>query len=276
MRRIVVLLLAVVFLVFGSVRGVAARSASYGPALARSTVDRRDVSRAPQVHVLYVLPSDGVDRHLDTDGTLSNSVASFQRWLSAQTGGKALRFDTFHRSLDVTFFRMSQTDAEVASHGAFVREEIEAELHAAGFNRSNKLYAAYYDGTSTWSCGGGAWPPLIVGNVAAMYLHGLPQGPVTCDSNRLAADGAAATYLEFGMLHEIMHTLGFVPTCATHEWRNGHVSDDSNDLMWGGDTPWAPDGWGAVVLDAGRDDYYQAPTSACPDLADSPFLGRWR
>jgi len=171
---------------------------------------------------------------------------------------------------------MSQTDAEVASHGAFVREEIEAELHAAGFNRSNKLYAAYYDGTSTWSCGGGAWPPLIVGNVAAMYLHGLPQGPVTCDSNQLAASDAPPTYLEFGMLHEIMHTLGFVPTCATHEWRNGHVSDDANDLMWGGDTPWAPGGWDAVVLDAGRDDYYRSPSPSCLDLADSPFLTRWK
>jgi hypothetical protein len=109
-----------------------------------------------------------------------------------------------------------------------------------------------------------------------MYLHGLPQGPIPCDSNDFAAEGAAPTYLEFGMLHELMHTLGLVPTCAAHEWRNGHVSDDANDLMWAGDTAWAPDGWGGVVLDSGRDDYYRAPIPGCLDLADSRFLSRWR
>jgi hypothetical protein len=275
-RRSVVLLFAVVALAFGSAGGVAAQSTGFGPPLARSNVDRRDGSKAPQIHVFYVVPSDGVDRHLDTDGTLANSVASFERWLAGQTGGKALRADTFHRSLDVTFFRLSETDGDVAAHGAFVREEIEAELQAAGFDRANKVYAVYYDGTSTFSCGGGAWPPQIPGTVAAMYLHGLPQGPIPCDTNQLAAAGAAPTYFDLGMLHEIMHTLGFVATCAPHEWRSGHVSDSANDLMWAGDTRWAPDGWDAVVLDFGHDDYYRAPGPGCLDLSDSRFLSHWR
>jgi hypothetical protein len=254
-----------------------AMDSGYGPILARSTVDRSDdVRRKPQVHVMYVLPSDGHDRALDTDGTLRNTVSSFQSWLAGKTQGKqALRIDTLNGSLDITFFQLSRTDAEIASFGPFVRDLIEAELVAAGFTADNKIYAVYYDGTSTFSCGAGAWPPTIPGIVAALYLLGLPQGPVPCSSNPFAGPGGAPTYLEFAMLHEIMHTLGFVATCAPNQWRAGHVSDDPNDLMWAGDSPWAPSGWANVVLDAGNDDYYRAHVHGCLDLARSSFLAHF-
>jgi hypothetical protein len=205
---------------------------------------------------------------------LTNSVAAFERWLAAQTGGQALRFDTFRRSLDITFVRLNQSDAEIAASGAFVREAIETALHSAGLNSPTKVYAAYYDGTSTFSCGGGAWPPLIVGNVAAMYLHGLPDSAIPCDTNSFAVAGGRPAYLEFGMLHEILHTLGFVATCAPNQWRNGHVFDSADDLMWGGDTPWAPSGWDAMVLDAGHDDYFATVIPGCLDFADSRYLTR--
>jgi hypothetical protein len=248
----------------------------YGSPLARSTVDRPDDVRSkPQVHVVYALPSDGEDRALDTNGMLTNTVSSFQNWLAGKTkGGKALRFDTFGSSLDITFFRLSRTDEQIASLGALVRDEIEAELTAAGFSDEKKIYAVYYDGTSTFSCGGGAWPPTLPGSVAAVYLNGLPDGPVPCASNNFAGPGGAPTYLEFAMLHEIMHTLGFVPTCSPHQWRSGHVSDDPDDLMWAGDGAWVPDGWANVRLDSGNDDYYRAPIHGCLDLASSSYLTR--
>jgi hypothetical protein len=254
-----------------------AMDSGYGPVLARSTVDRSDdVRRKSQVHVMYVLPSDRADRALDTDGTLRNTVSSFQSWLAGKTKGKqALRIDTFNGSLDVTFFRLSRTDEEIASFGLFVRDQIEGELEAAGFTSENKMYAVYYDGTSTFACGGAAWPPTIPGSVAALYLNGLPEGPVPCSSNEFAGPGGSPTYLEFAMLHEVIHTLGFVPTCAPNQWRAGHVSDDPNDLMWAGDGPWAPSGWANVVLDSGNDDYYRADVSGCLDLARSSFLARF-
>lgn len=276
MKRAVPVLVALLLLVASASAAVAARPTGFGPSLPRTSIDHRDAPPKPQIHVVYVVPSDGVDRSLDTNGALTNSVAAFQRWLAIQTGGEALQFDTFRRSLDITFLRLESTDAEIASNGPFVREALEAALDAAGLDDPDKIYAAYYDGTSTFSCGGGAWPPLITGNVAAMYLHGLPEAPVTCDSVSFAPAGGDPTYLEFGMLHEIMHTLGFVPDCAPNEWRNGHVSDTADDLMWGGDTPWAPNGWGGVVLDAGHDDYFQTDILGCLDFADSAYLQRWR
>ena len=239
---------------------------------ARAAADRIDDVGGAQVHVMYVLPSDRPDRSLDLNGTLAGSVESFQGWLADKTGGQALRLDTYQGALDVTFLRLDQTDAEIAAEGAFVRDLLEDELLAAGFSAPGKLYAVYYDGTSTFACGGGAWPPTLDGNVAAMYLNGLPTGPVPCASNPFATASQPPTYLEFAMLHEVMHTLGFVPTCAPNHHRDGHVSDEPNDLMWAGDGPWVPGGWGAVVLDENNDDYFDAGIGSCLDLSESAFL----
>ena len=237
-------------------------------ALPRSLIDRPDTSKKPQIHAIYVLPSDGLDRRLDTNRTIQRSVKGFLRWLSNETGGKSLRVDTFRGSLDVSFHRLSTTDAEMASFDPFVRDKLEAALKAAGFNAPRKIYAVYYDGHSTVSCGGGAWPPELPGNVAALYLLGEPPGAPPCSTNTLGARPPG--YLEFAMIHEIMHTMGFVPTCAPHQTLRGHVFDSPRDLMWAGDAPWEL----PPVLDFGRDDYYKARLPGCLDLAKSKFLTR--
>lgn len=235
---------------------------------ARTTVDAPDQSSDPQIHAIYALPSDGVDRELDDNGTIAREIGSFQRWLSGQAGGRALRIDTAGGSPDVTFFRLAKTDAEVAARGAYVRDEIEAELHAAGFNAPNKIYAVWYDGGSTYACGGGAYPPSLPGNVAAMYLHGTPPGAPPCDSNPFAASADSPPgYLQLSMLHELLHTMGLVAACAPHEVRAGHVSDSPEDLMYAGDEAWRP-----TYLDVNHDDYYAANIPGCLDLATSGWL----
>ena len=252
----------------------AAPPAAPPPGLPRSTVDRVDDVGGSQVHVMYVLPSDGTDRALDTGGYLAASVESFNSWLAAKTPGRNLQIDTFQGAADVTFFRLNRTDAQVRSGAefpgpAFVRDIIEKDMKAAGFTKPNTLYAAYYDGHSDFSCGGGAWPPELVGTVGAMYLLGLPDAPVTCASQPLpGATAGGPGYFDFGMLHELLHTLGFVPTCSPNEQARGHVPEP-NDLMYGGGT----DYWAVpnLELDLGRDDYYQH-SSGCIDLDDSPFL----
>src|SRR5687768_6880593 len=93
----------------------------------RATADRTDEIPDDQVHLLYVLPADGQDRSLDVDGTIGRSFEVAQGWLRGQTGGRALRLDVSGGEADVTFFRMSATDADVASKGDFVRDEIERE-----------------------------------------------------------------------------------------------------------------------------------------------------
>jgi len=85
--------------------------------------------------------------------------------------------------------------------------------------------------------------------------------------NPVGADPTNPGYIDFGMLHEIFHTLGAVPTCAPHQTQGGHVSDSPADLMYAGDQPWMPS-----ILDIGRDDYYGHPQNGCLDLADSIFF----
>src|SRR5256885_507384 len=90
------------------------RPASTTTGLPRSTVDRPDEVSGPQVHGFYVVPSDLEDRALDTSGVIAASVSNWEVWLQAQTGGRDLRLDLFQGQPDVTFFRMPQTDAQIA------------------------------------------------------------------------------------------------------------------------------------------------------------------
>jgi hypothetical protein len=217
---------------------------------------------------MYVLPSDGVDEALDTNGRIATSGYAFNRWLLNQTGGRWLRIDTVGGLPDIGFFRLSRTDAQMRALDPYIRNYIEDDLRAAGQIRDDKLYAVYYGGSSGYSCGGGAWPPALVGNVGAMYLKGEPPGAPTCASNPLGASVESPGYLDFAMLHELMHTLGFVATCAPHHHLSGHVSDSSTDLMWSGNDFWHL----PPLLDIGRDDYYQHTNSACADFSKNAFL----
>jgi hypothetical protein len=103
--------------------------------------------------------------------------------------------------------------------------------------------------------------------VATLYLRGEPPGAPPCSSNCFAQSENAPGYLEFAMLHELVHTVGVVPTCAPHHTQSGHVSDDPRDLMYAGPLPWNPS-----ILDIGRDDYYGHGRTSCLDLARSAFL----
>lgn len=107
------------------------------------------------IQPLYVLPQDGSDHSLATDGTISRSVAAMQQWFADKTGGSRLRF----LSGPVATVRISETDAQIASHGAFVRDRVQELLQLEGYDDPYRLYAVWYDGTSTFSCGGGPGRP---------------------------------------------------------------------------------------------------------------------
>ncbi len=243
----------------------------------RAEADRPDDAAGAQVHVVYVVPSDGADRELDTGVGIAYSVASFQNWLRTRTGGRALRMDTYQGALDVGFFRLDRTDAEVKAMGAFVRNEIERQLARAGRITASKLYLVYYDGGSSYACGGASWPPHVAGRLAAMYLRGTPGGgPVErgCGGAPLASSPTAFPgYWEFAALHDVVHTMGIVSRQSPHHTAGypGHVPEPA-DLMYSG-----PEGWelgASTTIDVGGDDYAgPGLPSTLPNLLDSPYLG---
>lgn len=110
-------------------------------------------------------------------------------------------------------------------------------------------------------------PPDLIGHVGAMYLKGTPPGFRGCATNPFTTDPSRAGYLEIAMLHEIMHTMGFVPVCAPQEVLSGHVGDDPGDLMYAGDQPWRP-----TEIDADHLDYFRHGRADCLDLDKSVFL----
>lgn len=234
----------------------------------RASADRPDVRSGPLFHVIYVVPSDGIDRRRDTDGQIARSVIAGQDFLE-QAGGFRLKLDTYGGQPDISFIRMAMTDAQAAQQGAYVRSVIEDEVHAAGFNDPDKLYLVYYEGVNTTACGSAPWP-VGASSVAALYLHGEPDG-FPCDSLDLVDEGQPAGYWEHGLVHEAVHLQGMVPSCAPNAAYStpGHVGDFANDLMYAGPLAWAPD-----LVDVGNDDYYNADIPGCPDLSDSQWIER--
>lgn len=259
-----VLLLSAAFLLGLIVMGFAA-AASAQP---RATEDRPDASPDYQVHLIYALPADGKDRSLDTDGTIARSISKVNEWFATQSGVGGLRLDrTTDGNLDVTFVRLSRSDKKIRKAGAWVRDEIEKEINALGFNHPKKVYLVYYDGRSNYACGGGAWPPKLKGNTAALYLRAFVNGTACYSAGFASKDGQGPRYAEFSAIHEILHTLGFVPECSPRHTRAGHTSGGNTDLMYAGDLGWKPS-----ALDIGNDDYFGHGVGGCPDLAKSVFL----
>jgi len=237
----------------------------------RVSVDRPDdhAGGAYQVHVNYVLPSDGVDEQFDLDERIVTSVGAFQAWLAAQTDGRQLRLDTCDGALDIRFVQLAQSEATLKAKGVFIRDAIEAEMQAAGLLSPTKIELVYYGGDADSTCGSGPFPPGLIGRVAALYLKGTFANPNVppCASNPVGASLDTPGYFDFTALHEILHALGLSPTCAPHHTLQGHVSDSPQDLMYAGAQPWTPS-----ILDLGRDDYLDHGNPDCPDLGRSVFL----
>jgi hypothetical protein len=231
----------------------------------RATADRTDEKSGHQVHVMYVLPSDGADEELDKRGTLEGSVRSWSKWFQTQTGGAAVRLDT-HSSgrLDVTFLRLPKTDAQMSAGGGNVRDRLEYQLLAESFDSPDKVYLVYYGGTGD-TCGKSAWPPTLHGKVSAVYKTS--GNGTACNSVAYAGENDTPRYPEFIAIHEVLHALGVTPQCAPHHTANGHVSDSPTDVMFSGGATWAP-----AVLDINHDDYFGAAIPNCLALQNSDFL----
>jgi hypothetical protein len=240
---------------------------------------------------LYVTPADGADVSRDTNNQICNSVRAFATWFNRRSGA-FVRFDTTETGVvDIGFVRLALSDAQMKGSDpgnntidtgiAFVRERIERELEQRGLVAPNKAYAVYYEGSSAWACGGGAWPPLIADRVGAMYLKGVPLGTsIDCGAMTWGRADLVPEYIDYAMLHELVHTLGFVPDAAPNEHSFGHVFDagvatTSRDLMYSPrsqmpDPPWGIYEGDGPLLDVNNDDYFRAQGEG--DLSTSSVI----
>jgi hypothetical protein len=213
----------------------------------RVTKDRPDEAKGSQIHIVYAIPSDGADQQLDVNGSIVNSVNSWNNWLADKSGGFRVRIDTFQGQPDITFVRLRNTEAQLAANPRRSASTILSGLYRAGLRSSaRKKLAVYYGGAVRGNICGIASTP---GPIAIIYLP-------NCEGFNL--------YTDLGMLHEIFHTLGAVNRCAKNDLR-GHVTDNGEDLM-------SPGGKIPTVLDANNDDYWGHGKRNCQDISKSPFL----
>jgi hypothetical protein len=202
-------------------------------ALPRSLADRPDeLSPAYLAHFVYFLPADSADESLDTNGAITTSVLAMNSWLGAKTGGRTIRVDTSGGIPDVTFFRSSQTDAQLKVGDT--ASNIRTEMRATGqFNSPYKRYLVYYGGHHDSYCG-----EALPTGWAALYLF----GPSGCNSHTIALTASAPRWAEEIMLHEFVHLDALVWSTAPNYLECvprpnvGHICDDcggdaSQDLM---------------------------------------------
>lgn len=239
---------------------------------ARQTADQPDlIVDAYQVHVIYAVPADGIDRELDRDGTIAGTAAASNRFFEDASGGKTIRYDlNLEGELDVTYLAMPREDAFYAEQGVFARDALETDVLSAGFTDAQKAYLVYYEGANNAACGSG--PALGTGDpVAALYLKGTPSGTRGCESSRFAGADDTPGFWEWVAAHEVLHILAFVDPCAPryNAAAPSHVGDSPSDLMYAGPEPWFP-----TTVDIDQDDYYGAgvPAGCGQNLFFSAFL----
>ena len=258
----------------------------------RAEADRADFDSGRQVHVIYMVPSDAADEHLDTDGTLECSVRAQNQWLAEQTGGLEWRFDTFlmeknaggRRTTvavpDITFIRSPQPAANLGSAGG-----VSAELEARGFDDPQKRYLTFVaSGAGGGACGDAYYPlPEIgapwSGQYAQVYIDAGPG----CGTHQFGVPGAPS-HAESVAQQELMHNDGMTPIGAPHSCLLGsppgfaHVctvaipvttlDPERFDVMY----PYAGVPLSEKELDLGHDDYYSHPLPLLEDFGNSPFL----
>ena len=225
----------------------------------RSTRDRPDDVSGPQVHFVYVVPSDREDLDRDRFGEIENSVTALQSWLQDRTGQR-LRVDTYQGRVDVSFLQLSFTHQEGDGFGASLVGRVLQEASRLMI-RGDKVLGIYYEGRAIGACG------------SAWFQRGGAHYIDCVASPRVGVDEATFGAAEATMLHELFHVFGAVPECAPNEGRGFHVIDEPTDLMYAG--------VGRVELlpeervyqvDVGRNDYYGHGRSDCIDIRRSRFL----
>jgi hypothetical protein len=236
------------------------------PTLPRATTDRDDDFPGKQIHLVYIVPSDGQDRQFDIGGEITTSVNAIQNWLHGQTGGKQLRIDTYHGKYDITYVHTNQSKGYYQNKGSGLLNEVQRYVQdTAHLNNQNKVYAMYFEGGSVYACGASYVPsryPLLD------FYGSYPTGE-KCEIDPFGAEPNHPQYMDFVMMHEIFHSLGAVSEKAPHETPSNpdHVNDSAQDIMNYRYFPLNP------LLDVNQDDYYGISLgTGITNIKQSPYM----
>lgn len=199
---------------------------------------------------------DGVDKERDIQGVVHDLLNEALDLVLAGTG-RRLRVDTYNGSIpDVTFVRHPLTEEEIQQCNGLICGTHDDIFDVFDIGDSEgKIYLLFFDhdiqdASSSF-------------NRSASAERGGPDEPGRSARLPLYSN----TFLSFisprTIAHEMFHTLGAVPDCATHPEPGGHVCDGRPDLM-----SYCARG---DEIDPGNDDYYGHDIPGCWDTEDSPL-----
>lgn len=246
----------------------------------RAFGDRPDTNSLAKVHVIYFVPSDRPDESLDTNATLSNSIASMNNWFDTQTGNRHVRMDTFVdpngiTKLDISFVRGN------LPRSRYTFNSMTAELEAKGFSSppSRKRYMVFA-ALSTSYCGIAAYP-IADDTAYAQWAATMLDSPSGCKARAFGNPTIGGSYSEVITAQELMHNEGVVPltaprTCGPNYGhvctagvmaQAGNLDPESRDIMF----PYVGRPLSQKSVDLNHDDYYQH-SFPYRDFTDSIFL----
>ncbi len=183
---------------------------------ARTLTDQPDLVTGFQIKPFYVVPSDGTDRHLDTNGTLDSALTEGNAFLQQQTGYH-LQIDQRADGYDIQYLHSKYTMAQLSVLGA--DRLLMAEAHVMDDPGPDRKHFLFFidvpflsDGASN-ACGFGETPGLTA-EVAVAPGRG-SDGTVCTGSDRNFKSVTSALWV-----HEVLHTFGVT-----------HTLDDACDVM---------------------------------------------
>jgi len=202
-------------------------------------------------------------------------------WFFEQSGGSKIRFDTHQGQLDITFVQMDMTtaqfhDASTTTYGGpyWVRDVLEDTLSKMNLFQPGKINVAMFEiDKHPVACADAAHPPDLKGRLAGLYPSAVVEAGWNCTDEPF---GRGVTVADMGVIHEIVHLLGFASSCGknpTSSANTSHTGDFNNDLMWAPGA-YSTEYWDTdhMQLDPGNNDYFEHGIPNCPDLANSAFL----
>ena len=188
----------------------------------RNFVDLEDVDDGYNIHVMYVIPADGVDKEYDLNSKIGMLLYQVDKWFKSKTKGRLftdgqnLKFDRKEDGkIDITFLRLEEDDHVISKEGIQAVNILQPSISSHGFNNPKKVYFIIYGGYNRDVCASSQLPSYategVIANTAALYYPGKRSG--SCIENN---GGFKPEFNETAKaaLHEILHVLGAVPQCA--------------------------------------------------------------
>ena len=188
----------------------------------RNYIDLPDVDDGYNIHIIYALPSDGIDKKYDLNNQISMLAYQMDKWFNKKTkdrlfpDGQHLKFDRrADGKIDITFLRLEIDNLSISKEGINAVNIIQPEISRLGFNDEKKVYFVIYGGSNKDVCASSQLPQhvprSITANTAALYYPG--KGDDSCVENNGGFKPEFNNTTRFA-LHEVFHVLGVVPKCA--------------------------------------------------------------